>query len=605
MLSKEASDIKKNTTQFFFLNTRNIKRKHDVVNFGPITQVMTQNIVLCLLIIFCLSNGCIAAPSSIFGFAEYEPYETPTPVAKLNVVYDKYVDVIVGNPGRSNRLRIDFSQNTSLVLFTIPDDLSKEYSNVPPTMLVYFGPALVRVNFRVDLSLYDSKSPIKYDGLLGLGYGSDIWNYWALVSVSSRRLVLGEFDKSISRATYSPFRLDFTRANPDVSVRVYDQNFSLTYDPAEYYSTFPRILYHNVTNFDLKFNKLHMEIDNNDIKMRLTSGFDRTLIRKNLDFEDTRIILGQHFAHNFVLYYDVVNQTKHLMPAFDLFSLGHAEELYSNTILTLYFLLFIVWVSLITTTNTTESSEEITQIAPIIFSGIEFYTYIITAILSVTEISAFAYYRHLAFLMSTTSTASYVVFNTLLSATTIAGGWMATTHFNTKNWLNVRRVFVEAVLTLMLWIILSHWTHVMATFAQVFIVALYCILRGLQTSMAIIMKNYRVLIVAGAYFVFSMLFYVFFVMIPIINFYFYGFAHPFNTGVFIFSFTLAIPLLVVLAFYPQSLIRNSIIDIDRRHHLNIVNQNPSQLLHHPTLHQRDSRAPYLEDLDFQSDDGLW
>lgn len=564
-----------------------------------------QNIVLVASIILCVSIGCGAAPSSIFGFAEYEPYETPTPVAKLNVLYDKYVDVIVGNPGRSTRLRIDFSQNTSLVLFTVPDDLSKEYSNVPPTMLVYFGPALVRVNFRVDLSLHDSKSPIKYDGLLGMGYSSDIWNYWTLVSVSSHRLVLGEFDKSISRATYNPFRLDFTRADPDVIVRIYDQNFSLTYDPAEYYSTFPHILYHNVTNFDLKFNKLHLEIDSNDIRMRLTSGFDRTLIRKNLEFEDTRIVLGQHFSHNFVLYYDVVNRTRHLMPAFDLFSLGHAEELYSNTILTLYFLLFIVWVSIITTKNSNEPSEDDTEISPLIFSGIEFYTYTITTILSITEISAFAYYRHLAFLMSTTSTASYIVFNTLLSVTALAGGWLATTHFNSKTWLNVRRVFVEAVIAMMLWVILTHWTHVMATFAQVFIIVLYCILRGLQTCMAIVMKNYRVLIVAGAYFIFSLLFYVFFVIVPIINFYFYGFAHPFNTGVFIFSFTLAVPLLVVLAFYPQSLIRNSIIDIDHHHHLNIVHQNPSQLPRRPIAHQQDSRWPYSEALYFQNDGEPW
>lgn len=564
-----------------------------------------QNIILGVLIILCLSIACGAAPNSVFGFAEYEPYETPTPVAKLNVVYDKYVDVIVGNPGRSTRLRIDFSQNTSLVLFTVPDDLSKEYSSVPPTMLVYFGPALVRLNFRVDLSLYDSKSPIKYNGLLGLGYGSDIWNYWALVSVSSRRLILGEFDKSISRATYNPFKLDFTRADPDVIVRVYDQNFSLTYDPAEYYSTFPHILYHNVTNFDLKFNKLHMEIDSNDIRMRLTSGFDRTLIKKNLDFEDTRIILGQHFSHNFVLYYDVVNRTKHLMPAFDLFSLDHAEELYSNVIFALYFLLFIVWVSIVTTKNTNDTEDEEVQISPIIFSGMEFYIYTITTIISVTEISAFAYYRHMAFLMSTTSTAAYIVFNTLLSVTALAGGWLATTHFNSHAWLNVRRIFVEAVLAMMLWVILTHWTHVMATFGQVFIIVIYCILRGLQTGMAIVMKNYRVLLFSGAYFVFSLLFYVFFVIIPIVNFYFYGFAHPFNTGVFIFSFTLAIPLLVVLAFYPQSLIRNSIITVDRHHHLNIVHSTPVQLQRRPMSRHSDNPRPYSEALFFQNDGEPW
>lgn len=553
--------------------------------------------ILAVLLLSCCIVCTEAAPNSLFGFAEYEPFETPTPVAKLCVVYDTFVDVIIGNPGRTVRLRIDFSTNTSVVLFSAPDDLSKEYSTTPPTLLVYLGPALVRLTFQVDLSRYDSKSTVKYDGLLGFGYASDLWKYWATASVSSKRLVLGAFDKSLSRSTYSPFRLDFTRAEPTTVVRVRDQNFTLTYDPAEYYSTFPHILYHNITNFDLQFNKLHMEIDSNDIRLRLTSGFDRTLVRKNVDYEDARIVLGQHFSHNFVLYYNVVNRSKHLMPAFDLFAVEKAEPLYSHALLVLFFLLSIVWTAVVSALRN-ENNDPVVQLSyigdelpspdhtdsfvkPIVFSALELYTYIASAIVCIVDVNAFAYYRHLAFLMSSTDTTSYVVFNSALTASILAGSGLALTHFNTTKWLNVRRVFVEAVLAMTTWMILTHWTQVMSTFVQVIVVVAFCVVRGLQLAMGIITSNYRVVVFSGGYFILGLLFYTFYVLVPIVEFYFYGFKHAFNAGVFIFSFTLGVPILGVVAFYPSSLIRNSAISVDRLHRLQIVPLSPSSQFHAP------------------------
>lgn len=504
-----------------------------------------------------------AAPASLFGFAEFEPYETPVPVAKLNVEHDAFVDVIIGNPGRTVRLRIDFGQNTSLVLFTAPDDLSREYSIVPPTLLVYMGPALVRLTFRVDASLYDAKSVVKYDGLLGLGRASDVWNYWGLVSVSSHRLVLGDFDKSLSRSTYRPFRLDFTLDNPEVQVTVRGLNFTLSYDPAEYYSTFPRIIYHNITNFELKFNQLHMEIDSNDIRMHLTSGFDRTLVRKTVDVEDTRIVLGEHFSHNFVLYYNVVNQSKHLMPAFDLFGVDHAEPLYSHALFTLFFFLFVAWMAMVTTEKTP------TPVKPIIFSVVELYTYAAVSVTTIVDIKGFAYYRNVAFWMSTTSVTSYVVFNSLLAGTVLVGALLAWLSWNTHAWLNIRRVFVEAAFVMVLWLVLSHWTHVMVTFVQVFVVATYCVVRALQTALAFIKGSWRPFFVSSLYLVFGLLFFVFYVLVPTVNFYFYGFAHSFSAGGFIFAFTLALPAVGALAFYPIALIRNSVLATDQSHHLQV------------------------------------
>lgn len=585
---------------------------------------MNKISVLLLLVPFLFI--CVdAAPASIFGFAEYEPYETPTPVAKLSVVYEKFVDIIIGNPGRTVRLRIDFSQNTSLVLFTAPDDLSREYSTTPPTLLAYLGPALVRLTFQVNLSLYDSKSPVKYDGLLGFGYASDLWKYWATVSVSSQRLVLGTFDKSISRSTYNPFRLDFTRDEPLITVRVRDQNFTLTYDPAEYYSSFPHILYHNITNFDLKFNKLHMEIDKNDIRMHLTSGFDRTLVRKNVDFADTRIVLGQHFSHNFVLYYDVVNRSKHLMPAFDLFAADKAEPLYSHVLLFLSFMLTVVWTAVISNEpgedldpivdlnligeqlTTTSAPNESSRVKAIVYSALELYSYVFAAISCIVDVNGFAYYRNLAFMMSNTDTHTYVIFNTALTTTILLGSGLAVVNFNSTHWLNARRVFVEATLALTLWMILTHWTHVMSTLVQVVIISAFCTFRILQTSLAVITGNYRVLIISGIYFVLGILFYVFYLLIPIVNFYFYGFAHSFNAGAFIFSFTVAVPSLAVLAFYPTSLIRNSLISLDHIHHLNIVPRpsTPPPSQHPPTSLLRRNRPTSTTNFDFQIDDEPW
>ncbi len=540
-----------------------------------------------LFVLILFSAAAYASPASLFGFAEFEPHETPAPVAKLTVLHDAYVDVIIGNPGRTVRLRIDFGQNTSIVLFSPPDDLSREFSLVPPTLLVYIGPALVRLAFAIDPTLHDARAAVKYDGVLGLGYASNVWDYWGVVSVSAQRLVLGEFDKSLSRATYKPFRLDFTREFPEVLVIVNNINFTLTYDPAEYYSTFPHLIYHNITNFDLKFNKLHMEIDSNDIRMRLTSGFDRTLVKKNVDIEDTRIVLGQHFSRNFVLYYNVVNRSKHIMPAFDLFGIEHAEPLYSHVLFILFFLLLVFWLAVVTadTRNRTPdpkaalvqgriTDKPVKGVTPIVYSAVELYTYIAVGVVCLVEIGGFAYYRHMAFWMSTTSTASYVVFNSLLVSTTLVGALLAATCFNTFRLLNVRRVFVEAALVMLMWMVLTHWTHVMATFVQVVIVSTYCVLRGLQAALAYVVRSYRNLAVNLLYFIFGLLFYAFYVLAPTINFYFFGFAHSFNAGVFIFAFTLALPLMAVLAFYPTSLVRNSVIATDRSHHLSVIRRRP-------------------------------
>lgn len=536
-----------------------------------------------------------AAPKSVFGFAEYEPYETPVPTAKLSVIYDTYVDVTVGNPGKTLRLRIDFSRDAALTLFSAPEDLSKEYSLYPHTLLVYLGPAFVRLTFTVDASLHDAHSVIKYDGILGFGHYSDIWKYWTHVSVSSHRLVLGEFDKTLSRATYNPFKLDFTRDEPVMYVRVDGQNFSLTYNPSDYYSTFPHILYHNITNFDLNFNQLQLEIDSNDIKMKLTSGFDRSLIKKNVNYDDLLIVLGQHFSHNFVLYYDIVNQTRHLMPAFDMFAVDHAEPLFSYVSLTLWFFLFVVWICLISTTplkseglsktinaSIGDMQIEITPeeplISPAIFTLIEFYVYIAATVALLLEVSGFAYYRHLAFMMSSTNITAYIVLNTMTMVTVLIGVLLAYNYTNSHKRLNVRRIFVETIITVLLWIMLSHWIHVMSTFVQVLVISIYCVIRGLQLCMAVIVGKKKVIFVSGCYFLLGLAFYVFYNLIPIIHFYFFGFNHAFTAGVIIFSFTIGVPLLAIVALYPLVLIRNSTLNLDRLHHLHIARravQRPS------------------------------
>lgn len=490
------------------------------------------------------------------------------PVAKLPVVNQRYVELIVGNPGKPVLLRVSFAMNTSIVLFSSVEDTFKDYSAYPSTLLAYVGPALVRLSFKSNSLARDSLLPLAYDGIIGFGYRSDIWKYWSKVTMSPHRIVLGDYDKSVTRVTYNPFRLEFTRDSPYVWIQVRGVNYTLTYDPSSQYSVFPYTLYKNTTNLDVQINHLHLEIDADDIKVKLLSGFDRTLVKKNVDVDDLLIVLGEQFSHSFVLFYDVVNRTKVLMPSYDLFAEHHAEPEYSYIGLFLFAILSVAWLGIISTEEKYEVGRKgrhdysiRRHVSSMVFSGMEVYTYVCTLVLLIVNTVGFAQYRTMAFFMQSTTSEHYIIFVVFVASACVLGALLAARYFNTYHALNIRRMSVETAAFSMLWSFIMHWRNTKAIYIMVLVAALLSILRTFQLLMALSMKNHVVAAVSFVYASLSVFFLVFYNIVPIMKFYFFGATDSLVGGLVVLMFVYILPVQCLFATAPLAILRNSMISL--------------------------------------------
>lgn len=518
----------------------------------------------------------VAHPAAHSSFNTYEHYhhaEGSVPVVKLPVVEQRYVEVILGNPGRPFLLRLSFASNTSLVLFSPVEDTFKDYSTYPSTLLAYLGPALVRLSFKVGALVRDPLLPLAYDGVLGLGYRSDLWRYWSRMSISPHRLVLGDYDRSLARVTYNPFRLEFTRDSPSLWIQVQGSNYTLTYDPSLQYSLFPHSLYKNTTNFDVQINHLHLEVDSNDIKVKLLSGFDRTLVRKNMNVDDLLIVLGEQFSHNFVLFYDLVNRTKVLMPSYDLFADRRAEPAYSFIGLFLFAFISVCWLGIIYTEEKYEvafnGSHDYSirrHVSPTLFSAIELYTYFAALLFLIVGTVGFAQYRTMSFFMQSTSSVHYIIFTVFLSCICVVGAILGVVYYNSYHALNIRRMSVECVSFSMLWLFIMHWRNSKAIYIMIFAVALLSVLRGFQFLMVLAWRNTLVSVVAFVYAALSLLFLIFYNIVPIMNYYFFGAHDVLVDGLVILLLVYVLPLEGLFLSIPVALLRNTAISLYKHNH---------------------------------------
>lgn len=535
-----------------------------------INLIVVVGFFLSSLLLSSNDNGILASPPVHSSFNAYEHYHDQgvVPIVKLPVVQQRYIEVILGNPGRPFLLRLDFGLNTSIVLFSSVEDTFKDYSSYPSTLLAYFGPALVRLSFRVSGILRDSLLPLTYDGVLGLGHRSDVWKYWSRLTVSPHRLVLGDYDRSLARVTYNPFRLEFSRDSPSLWIQVQGTNYTLTYDPALQYSFFPHSLYKNTTNFDVQINHLHLEIDANDIKVKLLSGFDRTLVKKNLDVDDLLIVLGEQFSHNFVLFYDAVNRTKVLMPSYDLFADRRAEPVYSFIGLFLFTFLAICWLGVIFTEEKYEVNRNGSHdyslrrhVSSALFSGLEVYTYFSAMIFLIVGTVGFAQYRTMSFFMQSTTSVHYIIFTVFIASMCVVGSVLAMIYYNSYHALNIRRMSVECVAFSMLWLFIMHWRNSKAIYVMVLAVSLLSILRAFQFLMVLAWKNTLVAVVASVYTALTLLFLVFYNIVPIMNYYFFGASDSLVGGLVILLLIYLLPLQGIYSSVPLTLLRNTVIDL--------------------------------------------
>ena len=498
---------------------------------------------------------------------DYHLIDEEMSIVKLPVVHDHYINVIVGNPGKDLRLRVSWGSNTTLVLFSSPDEISTTYGENPDTVLVYMGSTLVRLGYKVDYNQWDRRMAVRYDGILGMGYWSDIWRYWSRVTLSSKKLVLGAYDQTVSRISYSPFHMIFDKTHPYVNVSVHGRSYSLVFNPASVYSYFPRELYRNVTDCDIKIKHLHLEIDDGDIKEKLVSGFDRSLIRHKISSTDNLIVLGEQFLHSFVLYYDAVLQKSVVMASYDFFADGRAQPLYSYFCMFVYFLLSVFWLGVVLTHELHELSNKRPSDLhrhprATLFTVIELYVYTSATLVLFTESVGFARYRTMAFYIGTGDHIGYyVVFIVVMYFSVLVGCAVALYSYSSLHFLSVRRIFVETTTFGMWWLATLHWRAVFAVYALVIVAAVYAVLQSLQFFMAVLTKRSALAAVSFIYSAMSIAFLVAYNVLPIVDYYYYGFDDVAYSVVVIMFFIYILPMLGVLLNYPMAIVQNSIVAV--------------------------------------------
>lgn len=535
--------------------------------------------------------------------SEWHLSRRPAPVAKINVYYTKFIDVVIGNPGHVTRLQINFGCQDTIILFNTPEDNSLTWSEHPHTLIVYLGPVLIRVSFRVDITQKDFKSYYPYEGYLCLGKQSDIWQYWSKLTVSPYRIIFGEYDESLSRITFDPFLFTFHKneSQNNITTLVNNHEYPLLFNLSDEYTTLPRKLYHNISLMDISIDNIHFDIEREDFTVHLINGFDRTMLRKSYRHDDNRIIFGQNFIRNFVIYHDIISSTTNVMPSFDLFNYGNSEPFYSVFSLTLFLSITIVWTAIIFVKNKEkiEKKEELISsnigesekpqtdehhIKPEVFSTLELYTYLCTILFLFIDVGGLAGYRHFNFLLHTSSNTYYITLTIIILCNTLIGIPLSFYNRKTYKLLNLRRVFLETSLFTMLWLLNAHYhkTHSFL-FLTTILTSFYTITRLVQFIMCLMFHNFLMKFVTGIYSVFSIVFFVYFVSRPVINFFFFKFNDQ-TGGVLITTlFLVFIPSFFIVAWLPLTILSNTIcffIDTNKKiiSHEKGVNQNrPEQL----------------------------
>lgn len=539
--------------------------------------------------------------------SEWHITKRPAPVVKQAIYHEKYIDVVIGNPGHVTRLEVDFGCKDTVILFNVPEDTSRTWSVYPNTIIVYFGPVLLRLSFTVDPGKRDSKSYYPYEGYLCFGPHSDIWNYWSKLTLSPFRIVLGDYDRSLSRLGYDPFEFVFHKnvSKNTVHAVVNKKNYPFLFNLENEYTTMPRELYHNITTLDINIDNLCFNVDQDDIFIHLSNGFDRTMLRKSHQHDDHTISLGKNFARNFVIYLDAVTQTKYVMPSFHLFNNGNAEPLYSFLMLSIMTFLTVVWISIVTTkqfqrsqhelkelspntqpvfidsgsaasiqgsiqeitsvssTSKTVSVSESINVKPSTMYGIELYGYLSAIIILITDMNGFAGYRHFSYILSSSSSSLYILLTSMIVFNSLLGAVTTIASIGTHRFFNIRRLFFETVLFFTLWLISTHQhkTH-SVMFLIMFFSAVYVNMRILHFAVNIIIGDFLMAFISSIYVIIALAFFIMYNVLPIMDFFFFRFDDQIERIILFLIITVGIPSLLLIGWYPLSVISNTAEDVN-------------------------------------------
>jgi hypothetical protein len=496
---------------------------------------------------------------SLFLFFFQSSEAISAPVVKLPIHEQDYLCVMIGNPGRSTCLFIDHHCNETIILYQEPTFTSQTFTLNPASVLVFLGPHGFRFN-AVFEERWRDRSPYidNKEGKLCFGQFSQIWTFWRSATFSPTFLVLGGFDRSLTRSTYHNFELEFDPFTP-IEVQVGDDVYFLMYDPTEIYTFLPSALYHNVTALDIILDedshRIHIGLDDDDITIsNPLSLFAHSTLKRHLASED-EISFGRVFTHKFVIYFDAVSLKRYVFPSVDFFNYGNTRFLYATITSVLYTVILIVWLGAVLVKNG-QSARLLTLI--------EAYIYLTGLIMLYIEIEGFVSQRFISYFTRSDNNVLFMVLTFFVLFNIALGSFLAWIHQDTFEDLKTRRLTLETVCFVMLWISQLHECHDgMNNLFLLTIAGLYANLRLIQMCFYYVYERFDTVWMSLCYSIFGLFFFIIYNLKPLIEFYFWGNKDPVGATILLVVLFCLLPSLYFTIMLNQAAIRKSILNTSK------------------------------------------
>lgn len=492
------------------------------------------------------------------------------PVVQVPIYQQKFVKLLLGNPGHYITLRIDYAMNDTLVLFNLPSGYSNtyvQYEDLPSkgSELLYIGCFMIRIPVKFDNSLRKYDTKVNYGGIIGLGYYSQIWNYWQKMTISSSMLVFGMYDQSLARRNYKPFEMHTIKDSP-IKVNINNDEYNLYYKPGDTFTRLPLELYHHVSKTIMELhetNHFTLQLEKNDYTTKLPTGFEYSLLKRQSEGSND-IILGEHASKSLICHYNFVTNTKEIHPSYNLFDYGDTQPSFDSISGIILCITISYWLVIIISEKL-DSSFKLG-----IASKIEIYGYIISILFVLIEHRAYKCERYIQHYLSCKETNIMMPFTILFSIffiNSILGMILSVYSWSSKHFFSIRRAILETTLILALWITqISNHQTIYDHLLLIAVSSLYCILRLLSVFNETLFRHFHkhkyqllIYIILSIYSIWSILFCIIYNLNPMLNRFWYSFPDKDISIILMFTLFIGLPFLFFFTIIHISKIRNTIL----------------------------------------------
>lgn len=504
------------------------------------------------------------------------------PIVRVPVYQQKFIQILVGNPGHFETLRIDFASNDTLTLFNLPSSYSTtfvQYQELPNigSEIIYLGCHMFRVPVKFDNSKrrYDTK--VNYHGIIGFGYYSHIWNHWQKMTISSSTLIFGKFDQSLARRNYKPFEIHSIKNSP-IHVDINDQEYNLFYSPGDVYTKLPTELYHHVSNTKMKVkpdsgttiqkkhnSKFVLQLEKNDYTTKLPTGFEFSLLKRQpKDSKD--IILGEHATKSLICHYNFIYKSQEIHPSYLLFDNGDTQPLFDSIGGIIITTIITYWLIVIITEKLNNNFHLL------VASKIEIYGYFVSLIFVWVENSAFKcqrYIQHFLFIDSNGYSWEFDFLYTFFFINSLFGLISTFVLWSKQHYFSIRRSFLETSLVLSLWLTqVSNHQNLYEHLLLILLSSFYSIVRLISLFDEILLRHFRKLnlkqkiiiyITLGLHASFSILFSIVYNLNPTLNRFWYSFPNKSSSLILMLLIFVGIPFIFLFLSIHISRLRNTIL----------------------------------------------